>query len=136
VRVVQVTQLAAFPIAVMEFGTQHSHIKFPIPSDGDDAETRMDNRSHAWLRAPASEPELRTQAPTICVARSREWCWQSYVDERLCVRWMAHSSAKMVREVYGKPSQAGPARDRQTDVIDEGRRAHRDAIAQFHRKRG
>lgn len=74
---------------------------FPLTSPSLDAQER------AWLRAlrgacaragiqHASTNDLRR---TFC-----SWCWQGGVAESLLIRWLGHSSTRMVREVYAQSS--------------------------------
>jgi integrase len=84
---------------------------FPLTSTGKKA---LENQKRAWLRAlrgackrakvgHASTNDLRR---TFC-----SWAWQAGVPEDVVVRWMGHTSAKMVREVYGQPSKEQGARE-------------------------
>jgi integrase len=103
--------LAPDALAIIERRAQNvgpDGFLFPITSDGDNAEARMDNQSRAWLRAlrGACKRAGVAHASTDDLRRTfASWSWQSGVDETLCVRWLGHSSAKMVRAVYGQPSQ-------------------------------
>lgn len=87
---------------------------FPVTSEGATPVARMDNQERAWLRAlkgackragvkHASTNDLRRTFAT--------WCWTNGVEEAVCVRWMGHKSARMVREVYAQPSKEQGARE-------------------------
>lgn len=66
------------------------------------------NQKRAWLRA------LKRACKALGIAHTSTndlrrtfatWAWQGGVPEEVCIRWMGHASAKMIREVYAQPSQ-------------------------------
>lgn len=67
----------------------------------------IDSQKRAWLRALASACR-RLKIPHVSTNDLRRtfvsWCWHRGLDERAVVKWMGHSSEKMVRNVYGQPS--------------------------------
>jgi integrase len=75
---------------------------------------QLDNQKRAWLRAlgkaciacgiaHCSTNDLRRTFAT--------WAWQGGVPEDVLIRWMGHSSVKMIRKIYSKPSQEQGARE-------------------------
>lgn len=79
---------------------------FPVTSPSQAAHKR------SWLRAlrRACERAGLAHASTNDLRRTFcSWAFQAGVSEALCVRWMGHASARMVREVY---AQASPEQER------------------------
>ena len=65
------------------------------------------SQKRAWLRAlgRACERSSIPHASTNDLRRTFcSWAFQSGVPESVCVRWMGHTSARMVREVYAQMS--------------------------------
>lgn len=79
----------------------HDGVLFPLASPDLKAQKR------AWLRALGGAcRRLRIpHASTNDLRRTfASWCWHRGVDKDAVVRWMGHSSSKMIEQVYAQPS--------------------------------
>jgi integrase len=80
---------------------------FPLTSEGSSRAEKLDNQERAWLRALKGACKRAGVAHTTTNDLRRTfctWCLLNGVLEADCIRWMGHSSAKMIREVYGQTS--------------------------------
>lgn len=83
-------------------------VLFPLTSGGKTPKEQLANQKRAWLRALKRACRVAGVAHAStndCRRTFATWCFQSGVEEAVCIRWMGHESTKMIRQVYGQPTQ-------------------------------